>query len=47
MRETIKDIDRLQHILEISITLLESKEQYSFEEVQRSPILIFWICETC
>lgn len=41
MRETIKDIDRLQHILEISITLLESKEQYSFEEVQRSPILYF------
>ena len=41
MRESIKDIDRLHHILEISDTLLEWKQQYSYEQVNANPILYY------
>lgn len=41
MREPIKDSDRLQHILDISVVLLDWCQKYTFEEVQANLILYF------
>ena len=41
MREPVKDIDRLNHIRDISIVLLEWKQQYTFDQVQANPILYY------
>lgn len=41
MREPIKDLDRLQHILDISNVLLEWRQKYTFDEVQSNPILYY------
>lgn len=38
MRESIKDLDRLQHILDISNVLLEWRQKYTFDEVQSNLI---------
>lgn len=38
MREPIKDLDRLQHILDISNVLLEWRQKYTFDEVQANLI---------
>lgn len=38
MRESIKDLDRLQHILDISNVLLEWRQKYTFDEVQANLI---------
>lgn len=39
MREKIKDIGRLEHILNSINILLENKERYKFEEVANDAIL--------
>lgn len=41
MREKVKDIWRLQHILNSIQVLEENKERYSFEEVANDPILFY------
>lgn len=41
MRERIKDIGRLKHILDAINVLLEHKECYTFEEVAADPILFY------
>lgn len=41
MRDPIKDLDRLQHILAISNVLLEWRQKYTFEEIQANPILYY------
>lgn len=38
MRESIKDLDCLQHILDISNVLLEWRQKYTFDEVQANLI---------
>lgn len=38
MRESIKDLDRLQHILDISNVPLEWRQKYTFDEVQANLI---------
>ena len=39
MRERIKDVGRLKHILDAINTLMEHKDRYAFEEVEADPIL--------
>ena len=41
MREKIKDVGRLKHILDAINTLMEHKERYTFEEVEADPILFY------
>lgn len=41
MRERIKDIGRLQHMLDAINTLMEHKERYTFEEVTADPIIFY------
>ena len=41
MREKIKDIGRLQHMLSAINTLMEHKERYTFEEVTADPIIFY------
>lgn len=41
MREKIKDIGRLEHILNSINILLENKERYTLEEISDDPILFY------
>lgn len=41
MREPIKDITRLEHILEAINSLIENKEKYTFEQIKGDNILFF------
>ena len=41
MRERIKDVGRLKHILDAINTLMEHKDRYTFEEVEADPILFY------
>ena len=41
MREKIKDIGRLEHILNSINVLLENKERYNFEEIANDAILFY------
>lgn len=41
MREKVKDIGRLQHMLNAINTLMEHKERYTFEEVTADPIIFY------
>lgn len=41
MRERIKDVGRLKHILDAINTLMEQKERYTFDVVATDPILFY------
>ena len=41
MREEIKDIERLQHILEAINVLIDYKERHTLEEAQSDPVVYF------
>jgi uncharacterized protein with HEPN domain len=41
MREKVKDIGRLQHMLSAINTLMEHRERYTFEEVTSDPIVFY------
>ena len=41
MREKVKDIGRLGHILDAINTLMLHKQRYTFEEVSADPILFY------
>ncbi len=41
MREKIKDIGRLEHILAAINVLLANKDKYTFDEVKNNPITFF------
>lgn len=39
MRERVKDVHRLEHMLEAIHTILANKELYTFEQIQTQPII--------
>ena len=41
MRERIKDVGRLKHILDAINTLMEQKDRYTFDVVATDPILFY------
>ncbi len=41
MREEVRDIERLRHILDATNVLIDYKNQHSFEEAQSDPIVYF------
>lgn len=41
MREEIRDIERLQHILQAMDVLINYKEHHTLEEAQSDPIVYF------
>ena len=46
MREEIRDIERLEHILKAINVLTNYKENHTLEEAQADPIIL-WFGETC
>ena len=41
MREEIRDIERLQHMLEAMDVLIDYKEHHTLEEAQSNPVIYF------
>lgn len=43
MRETVKDIGRLNHMLEMALLLEEEKPKYSLEKIKEDKLLFYGI----
>ena len=41
MREEVRDIERLQHILEAASVLIDYQERHTLEEAQSDPVVYF------